>query len=118
MPSAPRFAILLPLIAALGGCSVADMVFQTKEVARSRVPANSSEYRCDAGKSFFLRMADGGASAWVILPEREFRLDKAGAASGTRYENRVARLDLNGEQAALTDGPDAFTGCKLTRDEK
>ena len=93
------------------------MVFETKEVPRSRVPANSTEYRCDAGKSFFLRMADGGAAAWVILPEREFRLDKAGAATG-RYESRVARLDLNGEMATLTDGPDAFTGCKLTRDEK
>jgi hypothetical protein len=118
MPSVPRCAVLLSIVAALGGCAVADVVFQTKEVARSRVPANSTEYRCDAGKSFFLRMADGGAAAWVILPEREFRLDKAGAAPATRYENRVARLDLNGEQAALTDGPDAFTGCKLTRDEK
>ena len=92
------------------------MVFDTKEVARSRVPPNSTEYRCDAGKSFFLRTTDP-AAAWVILPEREFRLDRvAGAAS--RYENRVARLELNGEQATLTDGPDSFAGCKPTRDAK
>ena len=106
------------LLAALASCSVVDVVLQTKEVQRSRVPPNSVEYRCDAGKSFFVRMADGGAAAWVIFPEREFRLDKAGGASGGRYENRVARLDLNGEQATLADGPDSFTGCKLTRDEK
>jgi membrane-bound inhibitor of C-type lysozyme len=97
---------------------VADVVFQTKEIARSRVPPNSVEYRCDAGKGFFLRTADSGASAWVILPEREFRLDRTGGAAGSRYENRVARLELNGEQATLTDGPDTFSGCKLTRDEK
>ena len=53
----------------------------------------------------------------MILPEREFRLDKA-AGAANRYENRVARLELNGEQATLTDGPDAFTGCALKRDAK
>jgi hypothetical protein len=105
-------------LAALAGCAVMDTVLQTKETPRSRVPPNSVEYRCDAGKSFFLRMADGGAAAWVIFPEREFRLDKASGASAVRYENRVARLDLNGEQATLADGPDSYTGCKLTRDEK
>src|SRR3954471_19227882 len=116
MPSALRSGILLCLSAPLAACAVADMVFETKEVPQSRVPPNSSEYRCDAGKSFFVRTTDP-AAAWVILPEREFRLDKAAGSAG-RYENRVARLDLSGEQATLTDGPDSFTGCKLTRDAK
>src|SRR3954465_1332516 len=110
MPSALRSGILLCLSASLAACAVADMVFETKEMTQSRVPPNSTEYRCDAGKSFFVRTTDP-AAAWVILPEREFRLDKAD--SGGRYESRVARLDLSGEQATLTDGPDSFTGCKL-----
>lgn len=116
MATAIRFGLSALIVAALTGCAVMDTVLQTKEVQRSRVPPNSVEYRCDAGKSFYLRMADG--AAWVIFPEREFRLDKASGASSGRYENRVARLDLNGEQATLADGPDAYTNCKVTRDEK
>ena len=116
MPAILRCGIFLSLVGALAGCAVADMVFQTKERPQSRVPPNSTEYQCDGGKGFFLRTTDA-AAAWVILPEREFRLDKA-AGAANRYENRVARLELNGEQATLTDGPDAFTGCALKRDAK
>jgi hypothetical protein len=116
MPAILRCGIFLSLVASLAACAVADMVFETREVPQSRVPPNATEYRCDGGKSFFVRTTDP-AAAWVILPEREFRLDKAAGSAG-RYENRVARLDLSGEQATLTDGPESFTGCKLTRDAK
>jgi membrane-bound inhibitor of C-type lysozyme len=79
---------------------------------RSRAPANATEYQCDAGKRFYVRYLDGGA-AWVILPEREIRLDKVAAASGTRYSNGSATLEVNGNEAALTDAPAiSFTGCK------
>ncbi|HZQ72861.1 MAG TPA: hypothetical protein VFB08_08085 [Burkholderiales bacterium] len=106
--------LVFALPALLAGCSVMDMVLQTRELPRSRVPPNSTEYRCDGGKSFFVRTE--GSAAWVIFPEREFRLDKAGG--GNRYENRVAHLELDGEQASLTDGPDSYSGCKVFREEK
>ena len=74
-------------------------------------PPNALAYRCDANRSFYLRMLDGGA-AWVILPEREFRLDKAAGAAG-RYGNGVATLEVNGDIATLNDGPgQAFTACR------
>ena len=80
---------------------------------RSRAPANATEYQCDAGKRFHVRYLDGGGAAWVILPEREFRLDKVAAASGTRYSNGSATLEVNGNEAALADPPAiSFTGCK------
>lgn len=80
---------------------------------RSRAPANATEYQCDAGKRFYVRYLDGGGSAWVILPEREFRLDKVAAASGTRYSNGSATLEVNGNEAALADAPAiSFIGCK------
>ena len=82
---------------------------------RSRAPANAAEYQCDAGKRFYVRYLDGGSSAWVILPEREFRLDKVAAGSGTRYGNGSATLEVNGSEASLADAPAiAFTGCKRT----
>lgn len=78
---------------------------------RSRTPQNATEYQCAAGKRFHLRMLDGGEAAWLILPEREFRLNKL-AGSATRYSNGIAVLELGGE-ATLTDGAAApFTGCK------
>ena len=80
---------------------------------RSRRPANATEYQCEGGKHFYVRYPDAGASAWVIFPEREFRLDKVAAASGTRYSNGSAMLEVNGNEATLNDGPAiSFTGCK------
>jgi len=80
---------------------------------RSRVPANAVEFQCDGGKRFYLRYLEGGASAWVIFPEREFRLDKVEASAGTRYSNGSATLEVSGSEAVLADGPTvSFTGCK------
>jgi len=78
---------------------------------RSRTPPNSTEYQCAAGKRFYVRLLENGAAVWLILPEREVRLNKLG--TGTRYSNGVAVLELNGNEATLTDGAASpFTGCK------
>lgn len=78
---------------------------------RSRTPANATEYQCAGGKRFFVRTLDGGGAVWLILAEREVRLDKLGA--GSRYSNGIAVLELNGNEASLTDGAAAtFAGCK------
>ena len=75
-------------------------------------PPNATAYRCDGNRSFYLRMLEGGA-AWVILPEREFRLDKS-AGAPARFGNGVAVLEVNGDMATLNDGPgQAYTGCRM-----
>lgn len=80
---------------------------------RSRVPPNSATYQCDGGKRFYLRMLDNGAAAWVILPEREFRLDRV-AGDATRYGNGKAVLTVNAEGASLADGPAAtYANCRI-----
>ena len=80
---------------------------------RSRTPANATEYQCTGGKRFFVRMLEGGAAVWLILPEREVRLNKLAADSGSRYGNGIAVLDLNGGEASLTDGSTiSWSGCK------
>lgn len=79
-------------------------------------PRNATAYRCDGNRAFYLRMLDSGA-AWVILPEREFRLDKTAGAAG-RFGNGVATLEVNGELATLNDGPgQAYTGCRMPKAE-
>lgn len=80
---------------------------------RSRTPANATEYQCNAGKRFYVRTLDGGAAVWLILPEREVRLNKLGAGTDMRYSNGIAVLEISGNSATLTDGAAAaFTGCK------
>ena len=100
------------LLSACGGISI--WPFGKEEIReRSRTPANASEYQCAGGKRFYLRMLENGGAAWLILADREVRLDKGTAAAGTRYSNGIAVLNLNGNEATLEDGPaSSFTGCK------
>lgn len=80
---------------------------------RSRTPANATEYQCAGGKRFFVRTLEGGAAVWLILPERELRLDKLGTDSGLRYGNGIAVLEINGNEASLKDGTAiSLSGCK------
>lgn len=80
---------------------------------RPRTPANSAEYQCAGNKRFFLRTLEGGAAVWLILPERELRLDRLGAGEGTRYSKGNTVLDLGGAEATLSDGASvSYTGCK------
>jgi membrane-bound inhibitor of C-type lysozyme len=72
--------------------------------------ANATEYQCEGGKRFHVRMEDGSNTAWLIFPDREVALAKQ--ASASRYSNGVAVLDINGAEATLKDGAAAFSGCK------
>ena len=100
------------LLTACGGFSI--WPFGGSAPERSRVPSDATEYQCAGGKYFYLRSMDGGNSAWVILREREFRLDKIDSAGGTRYGNGVAVLELNASEASLSDGSTtSYTGCKV-----
>ena len=80
--------------------------------AQARTPANATEYQCNGGKHFYVRTMDNGATAWLIYPDREVSLAKA--ATGSRYSNGVAVLEINGNESTLTDGTSvAYTGCKM-----
>ena len=74
----------------------------------SRKPTNATEYRCDEGKTFYVRSLDAGA-LWLIAPDREIRLDKQ--ADG-RYGVGRVRLEMSAEGATLTDPPAQFANCK------
>src|SRR5437868_1712825 len=109
---AQRIFLYAAFGALLAGCSTGIDLFGTgvREVDRSRPPANSTEYRCDDNKRFYVRLLDDGA-AWVILPERQFRLPKA--ADG-QYANRTTTLQVKGNEASLTDKSDLhYNGCKV-----
>jgi hypothetical protein len=84
-----------------------------KEQDTSRTPAGATAYACEGGKRLFVRYLDNGAAAWVILPEREFRLNKSTSGTDTRYSNGSATLDIRDGVAALSDGTAVtHAGCK------
>jgi hypothetical protein len=114
----------LACVSLLAGCG--DMNMNVKQLwpfggntaqERPRTPVNATEYQCAAGKRFFLRTLEGGA-VWLILPEREFRLEKLGPDSATRYVKGNTVLDLNGSDATIKDGTVvSYTGCKTASSE-
>ena len=109
-------AALIAFSLATAGCGSTNLIpfMGEKTVERSRVPANSVTYQCAGGKRFYLRYLDNGAAAWVILPEREFRLDRVAGDTGTRYGNGRAVLTVNGDEVALADGPTvSYAACKV-----
>ena len=104
----PRAAALVCaslLLSACGSVNLDVLSFGgAKEQDTSRPPAGATAYQCESGKRLFVRYLDNGAAAWVILPEREFRLNKTASASGTRYSNGNDALDVKDGAATLYDG--------------
>lgn len=79
--------------------------------AAERLPPGATEYTCAEGKRLLVRFSEGGKSAWVIYPDREFRLDRSGISE--RYTNGLTTLSLQGDSAQLdSEGARQFTDCK------
>ena len=77
----------------------------------SRKPANSTEYRCDGGKAFYVRNLDAG-TVWLIAPDREIRLEKAAGSTDLVYSAGKVRLEITSQNATLLDPPAQFLACK------
>lgn len=75
-----------------------------KEQGPSRTPAGATAYACEGGKRLFVRYLDNGAAAWIILPDREFRLNKGTPGAGARYSNGSTTLEVKDSEATLFDG--------------
>lgn len=113
MISARIFFVLLASIALVGCASW----FSSGE--RPRYPSDATIYKCDAGKQLVVRYVDGGKSAMIVYPEREFRLDRVPAAStagGMRYTNGRTTLHTKDETAVLEEGgQNLFAECSASR---
>ena len=85
--------------------------FGNSDAPRVYQPANSVAYLCEGNKKFFVRMLDNGASAWLILPEREVLLTQSG--SSKVYSNGISKLDLSADLATLTiNETTQYVGCQ------
>ena len=104
------------LVLILSGCADVSLwpFKDEKTQGQATGPANATEYQCNAGKKFYVRLLDSGNTAWLILADREVSLPKVSSSPGVRYSNGVSVLDINGNEATLNDGPtSSFTACKV-----
>lgn len=109
-----RNLLLIFLLLTISACSSMDKYnpFSAEKAAETYKPANSTEYQCQGNMRFFVRMLSKENAAWLIYPNREVRLP-ATTEGSNRYSNGVAVLEINGNEATLTDGPNInYTECK------
>ncbi len=105
-----RAWVAVAAIAALGGCSMIRDLWSGGPKEQPRVHEGAVTLACDQGKTLVVRM-DAGKSAWIIQPEREFRLDAAGGES--RYTNGKATLTVSGGEMSFDEpGSPALTHCR------
>jgi membrane-bound inhibitor of C-type lysozyme len=106
-------SLVLLALATLAGCSSWWPFGDSAPADRPRWPSDAVVYKCEAGKQLVVQYLDGGKSAMVYFPEREFRLDPVVTASGARYSNGRTTLYTQGDEAFLDDGGTrTHAGCK------
>jgi hypothetical protein len=112
MTRASKLAAAFALAFIVNGCSGSWWPFGRSSGGEAdRVPAGATEYTCAEGKRLLVRFAADGKSAWVFLPEREFRLDQS--SSGERFSNGVTTLSLSGDTVHLdSESTRQFADCK------
>ena len=98
---------VLILVAALVGYSF--WSGSVKELPRT--PPDALALNCESGKTLFIRMDPSGKSAWIIFPDREFRLDRG--EDPNRYSNGRTTLIVRGEEMSLEEpGSPPFVNCR------
>ena len=75
-------------------------VFSNEFEEKDPRPEDSIEYNCDKKKSFFLFYLNEGKSVWVILPDREFKLDQV-SESQSIYTNDITTLEISSENTQI-----------------
>ena len=108
-----RAALVAAVLTALAaGCGTVERMW-SGATEQKRVRVGVTEYDCDANKKLLVRFDAGSKSAWVIFPEREFRLDQVPGDSAARYSNGRATLSTSGDEASLEEASAVtYANCK------
>lgn len=106
--------VLAATLAACGGFSAGSLNPWGGPVERARAtPADATEYACDAAKRLVVRNLPGSNAVMIVFREREFRLDQAPSASGTRFTNGSTTFELQGDRVFLEEeGAVTYSNCR------
>jgi len=77
-------------------------------------PEDTTEFQCANNEIFYLRYLEENNAVWVILKDREFRLDKNDGGNDTyTYTNSTISLDINEDSAVIEiDSPTLYEECQ------
>ena len=101
------------LIALAAGCGSVERLWGGGPAEQKRVRAGVTEFSCDSNKKLQVLFDAAGKTAWVIFPEREFRLDAVPGGSGAAYSNGRTTLTATAEGTRLEEGSSVtFANCK------
>ncbi len=100
--------------ALLQGCSGGWWPFGSSSDQAARIPQGATEYACAQGRQLLVRHAPDGKSAWILFPDREFRLDRVGSTE--RYTNGTSTLVTQEDGVTLdVEGGNRFTDCRAVK---
>ena len=75
-------------------------IFSNDINERNIRPEDSIKYNCDNKKTFFLLYLKEKRSVWVILPDREFRLNQIDETQNI-YTNDITTLEISPEETQI-----------------
>jgi hypothetical protein len=100
-------------LAATAACSMITDLWTGGPKELPRVREDALSMSCDAGRTLVVRIEPEGKAAWIILPEREFRLDRVANSADTRYTNGRTTLVVTDDRLSVEEsGVPAFSNCR------
>ena len=97
-----NYFLLLSIISLSSSCSMDSIPIPTVDMFSNTVnektirPEDSIEYNCDKKKTFFLSYLNEGKSVWIVLPDREFKLDQIDESLNI-YSNDITTIEMSSE---------------------
>ena len=81
-------------------------------------PEDAIEFQCANNEFFYLRYLEENNAVWVILKDREYRLDKI-ESEDNAYANNTTNLDIKGRDAIIKVGSSVlYEDCKNIHKEE
>ena len=75
-------------------------------------PKNSIQFKCAENKVFYLRYLEEKNAVWIILDDREFRLEKI-LDQDNKFSNSMSNLEINPENTILNmSAKTSYEQCK------
>ena len=93
-------------------------IFSNDIQERNIRPEDSIKYDCDKKKTFFLLYLKEKTSVWVILPDREFRLNQIDETQAI-YTNDITTLEISPGQTQIENEKEIlYSQCVEEKEEK
>jgi len=90
----------------------------SNEVSEKNIrPEGSIEYNCEKKKTFFLSYLNDKKSVWIVLPNREFKLNQIDESQNI-YSNNITTLEISPEQTQIKNEKEIlYSQCVEKKDD-